>query len=813
MEMSLAHNTALLLLSLSLGILTSYVSLFFAKRAIFMGQFERVAWLIGRAIGFSGVVWLIHFLVMIVYGMKMAITDRPIILFTSVGASALFSFSAFYLMSSKKNFKGQTIISTALLTSSIYVINFFCEKSVNLPALYTLFPEVAIPLFFLTTGTIYIALRIFFIYTKEKDKRKFGWMTALMIGLTIFSFNVIRTGTVNFDMNGTPFPVTGVIAINENSLIFLLFLGLFTMMSLMVSILSFEKKLDHTKGKSKFANQMYQSIIHAANDGVFTVNHEGKILSWNQSAERIFGYKESEIIHSQINKIINSTMEEICLIRQKSKQKASGDFSSAGTIELVGKHAVNGEFPIEVSISTIESEEGYVYTAIIRDITEREMNKQKIEALVYTDPLTELPNRRLIQEHLASLIEGTEARDRQISVMFIDLDKFKHVNDIHGHRVGDKLLIEIASRVRACLKDEGMIGRLGGDEFLVILPNTTPFESKSIAKKIIDAINLPVEIEGAELFVSCSVGISLFPEDGSTAGELMKHADTAMYKSKQSGGTQSCFYTNEMEQKISRKVLLESGLRRALERNEMKVYYQPQVDRDGKGIIGVEALLRWTHPELGNVSPSEFIPIAEETKLIIPIGEWVLEQTCLQLKEWKDRGIVINRVAVNISTIQFHNTNFVQMVRRKIHSHKLPPSSFELEITESVIQDSFTAIPIMKEIKAIGCNLSLDDFGTGYSSLRYLKDFPLDTLKIDKSFIQTVLFSEKDQAIVDTIINMAAQLGLKVIAEGVETEDQLEYLKKNVNIGYQGYLFSPPMDAGNITTSMIFTEVKGSQRF
>ncbi|WP_102336208.1 putative bifunctional diguanylate cyclase/phosphodiesterase [Salimicrobium jeotgali] len=347
--------------------------------------------------------------------------------------------------------------------------------------------------------------------------------------------------------------------------------------------------------------------------------------------------------------------------------------------------------------------------------------------------------------------------------------------------------------MKTLLPSEAILSRNSGDEFIIVYPEATSYQVSSFTRNIAQALRSPFLIREFKIYTSLAIGVSTYPEDGETADELIKNADTAMYQAKKKGDNIACFFTESMNEEVSRKTLLEIGLQQAYESGELTLYYQPQVNTNTGEVIGMEALLRWEHSELGRISPAEFIPLAEESKLIIPIGEWVLKEACKQFREWMDEGYELGHVAVNISSVQFQNRELPEVIGKILEETQLPPEYVELEITESVVQNTKEAIPIMKELKQMGVKLSLDDFGTGYSSLKYLKDFPLDTLKIDKSFIQTVHKSEKDQAVIDTIIKMGNRLALNVIAEGVETSGQLDYLKERQCLYYQGFLFSKPI--------------------
>lgn len=434
--------------------------------------------------------------------------------------------------------------------------------------------------------------------------------------------------------------------------------------------------------------------------------------------------------------------------------------------------------------------------AVITDITDRKRSEEKIHYMAYYDELTGLPNRRLFYECLQQKM----AENKKVALLFIDLDRFKTVNDTLGHHVGNILLKMVAEQLQESVQGIGTVCRMGGDEFTVILPCKTTRESEQMAQKIIQTLSNPIMVEGVELFITPSIGISLYPDHGETDEELLKKADIAMYYTKENGKNNYYIYTSELDKLNTRKVKIESALRRAIEKEEFTLHYQPKVELSTGTIVGTEALLRWNHHELGSISPGEFIPIAEDIGMIPPIGEWVLRAACKQNKEWQTVGYPPIPMSVNVSAIQLKE-EFVAIVSSVLQETELDPCYLELEITESVMQNIRHSSPILKKLKALGIQLSIDDFGTGYSSLSYLNSLPVDTVKIDKSFIDDILDPENGGVMVKTIIDMGRNLNFEVIAEGIETKQQNQFLQKNnCHLG-QGYLFSPPLPADKIWES------------
>jgi diguanylate cyclase (GGDEF)-like protein/PAS domain S-box-containing protein len=441
---------------------------------------------------------------------------------------------------------------------------------------------------------------------------------------------------------------------------------------------------------------------------------------------------------------------------------------------------------------------------VIQDVTERKAQEARIEHLAYHDSLTGLPNRAMLMDRLGQALSQAQRLDQQVAVLFIDLDRFKLVNDSLGHPVGDQLLQEIARRLRATLRDNDTVARVGGDEFQVVVCNVAgATDAARIAEKLMRALGEPFTLEGQELHVTASLGVSLFPRDGASGELLLKYADTALYEAKGEGRNAYRFFSPEMNAQAHGRLRLENDLRRAVERHELELHYQPQLDLSTGEVCAVEALVRWRHPVRGLVLPNAFIPMAEETGLVLGIGEWVLNEACRQVAQWQRDGLADNlsplRVAVNISARQLQRPGLDGAVRRALSLSGLPADCLELEITESsVMLDPLHAQSVLQSLRELGVQLSIDDFGTGYSSLAYLKRLPLDRLKIDRSFIGGIPADTDDAAIVETIIVMTHKLGLRVIAEGVETLEQRLQLVRQGCDEMQGFLLAHPVPAGEL---------------
>ncbi|UHA61398.1 EAL domain-containing protein [Metabacillus litoralis] len=452
---------------------------------------------------------------------------------------------------------------------------------------------------------------------------------------------------------------------------------------------------------------------------------------------------------------------------------------------------------IEISVMNILYEGRKARLIVGRDITERKKADEIIHQMAYYDSLTGLPNRNMFKDHLNEHL--SQANDNMLAVLFLDLDRFKIINDTKGHSIGDLLLQKAAKRLVEAVGNQGMVSRQGGDEFIILLESTSYEEIEEVAQGIIQAFSQPFDLNGDEFFVTPSVGISLYPVDGEDQETLIKNADTAMYLAKERGKNNYQYYNSTLQNVSTRKMELEVGLRKALAKEHFEVFYQPQYRLDTREVCGVEALLRWKHPKLGMISPADFIPLAEETGLIVPIGRWVLRKVCEQHKLWKGAGLGAVPVAVNVSVRQIQDLGFVDDVKQALRDFKLNPADLELEITESIMQNIEFSRIVLNKLKELGVKIAIDDFGKGYSSLSYLKYLPIDKIKIDKSFVDDILDSTLNGSIAKAIIEMSHTMNFSVIAEGIEEEVQLTFLLNNFCELGQGYLLSKPLDVVGVT--------------
>ena len=544
---------------------------------------------------------------------------------------------------------------------------------------------------------------------------------------------------------------------------------------------------------------LFAKVFEHSGEAIAITDANNNIVSVNKAFTIVTGYTPEEAIGKNPC-IMNSGMHD-AIFYQRMWQKIHEDGVWKGEIFNRRK---NGEiYPEWLSISTIRDGNGKIvnHVSLFTDITSQKESEKHIQFLAHYDPLTRLPNRRLFGDRLKQVLSSANRHTDKAGLLFIDLDRFKNVNDSLGHLAGDELLRTAADRLDNCIRESDTVARLGGDEFVVILNEIKePEDAAHVSQKILDALSDPFELDGHKISISSSIGISIYPDDGADSDTLIKNADTAMYHAKASGRNNFQFFTPGMNAKAFETLLMENELREAINKNEFMLYYQPKVSVASGKVVGMEALIRWKHAARGLVPPVQFIAVAEECGLIIEIGKWALREACAQNKKWQELGLLHAPVAVNISALQFHAGDLKSQVLQTLHDTGLAAHYLELEITEGIImKETESTIATLASLKEIGVLLSIDDFGTGYSSLSYLNRFPVDTLKIDKSFINGITSNTGSAAITRTIITMGDAFGLTVIAEGVETAEQYAFLKRNGCDEIQGYYFSKPLPADEFT--------------
>ncbi|MCG9663169.1 EAL domain-containing protein [Vibrio mediterranei] len=545
-------------------------------------------------------------------------------------------------------------------------------------------------------------------------------------------------------------------------------------------------------------------IFNNFQEGMMITDQNGKILDVNSAFSEVTGYQAIEVIGKN-PRFLQSGHHDAQFYQNLWQQLSETGLWKG---EFINRKKDGSIYPQMATISTINDDGNSLlhYICVFEDISKQKAHEEKLRKMAFFDPLTNLPNRSHLTSILKQSIEGGQRHSEQFATLFLDLDHFKHINDSKGHLYGDRLLSQVADRLADVLHHRASIGRIGGDEFVIIL---TDYDSEAQLLDTIDetlgVFNRPFELDSQEsLRVSGSIGVALYPQDGQNSETLLKNADTAMYLAKKNGRNGYAFYSPDLTYSSVLHVRVQSALHDAVEKQQLSLVYQPQYDLTNNTLIGVEALLRWNHPELGVIAPAQFIPIAEKTGLIQRIGAWVIREACEQGRRWLDQGIEFGKIAVNVSGLQLQHPNFVTKLKQKLLDTNFPAERLEIEITESfLLIDHQLAVDTLNQIRELGIEISLDDFGTGYSSLSYLKGLPISKLKIDRSFICDVPDENDSNAIVQAIIVMGETLSLKIVAEGVENGDQVEYLRSHGCEYGQGYVFSKPVTADQLATLFV----------
>jgi diguanylate cyclase (GGDEF)-like protein/PAS domain S-box-containing protein len=551
----------------------------------------------------------------------------------------------------------------------------------------------------------------------------------------------------------------------------------------------------------------FRTIVEKSWSGVVLLDGDLRFSFTGSSTQHLIGYADGEMLGHSIFEYIHPR-----------------DINRARTVfsELLSRpnHEAHGELRFRRKDGTYVWLEGFSQNLLhepsvnavvlnYRDVSQRKETEKQLEYRAYYDSLTGLPNRLLFRDRLVNSLAAARRNRVGVAVMYLDLDHFKLVNDGLGHSVGDKLLSDVARRLQTALRASDTISRIGGDEFSILLPEVVSTEAVAgVARKVLDSLVRPFDVDGHDLFVTASIGIGCFPADGNDAEALLKCADAAMYRAKELGRNQAQLFTASMNERYVRRLALEQHLHHAIEREQLELYYQPVYDRARRRFVSVEALLRWRDPARGMVQPAEFIELAEETGMIIPIGAWALRTACHQLRQWQDQGLTL-RMAVNISAVQLQQRDFGALVRSVVAEAGIAPEMLQLEITESAAMQNFElTLETLRELRTLGVGVAVDDFGTGQSSLIYLKHFPIDTIKIDKEFLREVTVDDTAAAIVSYVINLAHTLGLRVVAEGVETDEQYSFLRHYACDMMQGYLFSKPLPVAEVVPFLQQTLIK-----
>ncbi|MFF2019332.1 EAL domain-containing protein [Paenibacillus sp. NPDC058177] len=759
-------------------------------------------------------IWSMHFVGMMSMTLPFPVYYDLSVVLLSVAVGVVASFVALLILGRKKLSMGQLLGGASLFAFGISAMHYIGMYAMQVNISYNIgYVALSILVAFVASITA-LWLSLYFVQQGRRSSfiKKFG--SALIMGAAIAGMHYTGMLAAHFETEASADRMLSPLSqiLDQTKLGYIIAAG--TLFTLGLSLIGlYISRLFSKQALEKQENEKwYRSLYEHNQDGIVSIDLHRKIIGINPAAARITGVREKEFRHRPASSLLTLVVEEEQeRIRELFLRTIDGE---AVRYETVLRHGSHDRIHVSVVLAPVIVDEQVVGSYIIlRDITEEKRAEEKHLYLAFHDELTGLPNRRKFNQTISEMIEVRSQDQKPFAVMVMDIDRFKIINDSLGHIYGDLFLQEVSSRIlRIVNSDQAMLARMGGDEFAVLFyPDTDVENSAVLADKIIQEIGQPYYLKDNEFYVTASIGIALFPEHGQDAVQLLKNADTAMYEVKKNGKNGHQFYSVELYAVLQERMELEADLRKALERKELVLYYQPQIRTGDINMVGVEALVRWNHPVRGLLSPDVFISLAEETGLIMELGNQVLYEACRQMHEWHQAGGPVVPVAVNLSSQQFHQPNLVEQIKQILSETGLSPQYLELEITESMMMDAKLSFDILNQLTEHGIRISLDDFGTGYSSFSYLKMFPIHKVKIDRSFIQDLAVNSNDKAIVSTIITMAKQLNMDVIAEGIETRAQLDILAEQDCNEVQGYFYSRPLSAIDVEQQFFVPSRAGSE--
>jgi diguanylate cyclase (GGDEF)-like protein/PAS domain S-box-containing protein len=819
-------NSSLVALSVLVAVIGSFTALTHASRMRHTQGKSAYIWMFVGSITLGAAIWSMHFIGMLAFHLPIPLSyDLPLTVLSAVPAIAS-SLLGFYVLRSNVVSNTRILLVSLIMGAGISTMHYTGMAALKI------MPEVEY------NSTIYVLSILIAVFAswfallmmyrgdqiKLPDYLRFS-LGSLVIGFAISGMHY--TSMQSITINPASICAAGVSQIDSGILAILVFLASLIWFASGILAAFFDRRIAHQntqallslqrahdnleKSAKELAVSMMndlresekkmRSVVEGALDCIVMMDDKGNIVDFNPAAELTFGYKRDEVIGKNLTGLIIPIASRQAHMESFIQFSKTGESTMFGKrVELTAMRADGSEFPVELAITAFDWSGSRMMVGYIRDITDRKKAELEINDLAFYDPLTKLPNRRLLRERLETALLAERQLKNFSAILFIDLDNFKILNDTRGHDIGDLLLIEVSARLKSCVRDEDTVARLGGDEFVVILGylsdniEQATVQAELVGEKIRKELGRFYLIKDFDHYSTPSIGINMFHKEEMSVDELLRRADTAMYQAKQAGRNAVKFFDPAMQAALEARAKLEDDLRFALESDQLKLLLQMQVNESNQ-IIGVEALIRWEHPEQGLIFPSEFVPFAEESLLILPIGQWVLETACAQLMEWQNNSLTKDlNIAINVSARQFRQVDFVEQIRSTLAKFDIQPTKLKLELTESLVFDNITdSIKKMRELRAIGIHFAMDDFGTGYASLIYLKSLPLSQIKIDRSFVRDIAIDRDDEIIVQTIISMAHNLGLEVIAEGVETIEQLEFLRRNGCKAFQGHLFGKPI--------------------
>ncbi|BBE49783.1 putative signaling protein [Ferriphaselus amnicola] len=805
-----SYDIWLVLLSIGIAVMASYIGLDMASRVNLAKRVHlRQLWLIGGTLSMGCGIWAMHFIGMLAYNLPIPVAYHiPTTLLSLLVANLVSGLTLF--MASRKSLGWMKL----LLTGTIMGLGIAAMHYVGMSAMQ-IAPTINydLPLFSLSliiaiiaaVAALYLAFSL-----RDENSPSTIWKkagSAILMGIAIVGMHFTGMAAAVISPDSICTAAAPEYSGDVLAVIVAICSGLIVAATLLLGMLDArvarqaEKEVRMMTRELRDSEERFRTMTERVRDIFSILSPEGIVKYESPAVMDALGYEPEELIGNNMFELVHPQDNEA--VQYQFERVLAGE-EMIRPIEFRFRHK-NGTWRILEAFARNELANPAVDGIVVhsRDITEHKQSQQTIWNLAHHDALTGLPNRSLLQDRILQAIHQAHREGHKLAVLFLDLDHFKHINDSLGHHVGDALLQVAAQRIESCLREGDTVARLGGDEFVVLLPS---FQSDAdvvmVADKILEELGKPFEIDGHGLHIGVSIGISQYPRDGKEPGHLMRMADAAMYHAKANGRNNAQFFTEQIDSVARERLQVENGLRLAIQQGELRLYYQPLVDLKTNVVVGMEALIRWEHPERGLLSPGSFVEIAEDTGLISIIGEWILGEACHQAKQWNDQGFAL-QVAINLSVRQFDSGNLHQTIVHALRQSGLPARQLKLEITEStMISNIEETSQLLERLRSLGIQIAIDDFGTGYSSLSYLKRFPIDTLKIDQSFVRDIGVDTDDEAIVTAIIAVAHSLKMGLVAEGIETERQLDFLRGlGCDIG-QGYYFSKPLPPDAFTEFM-----------
>ena len=787
-----SYNIGLVILSFLIVALASYSALDLVGRITHSKKKAKKYWLIGGAVTMGLGIWSMHFVGMLALQVHATISYDYHKVLISIGIAIFASWVSLFFVSRETMSRNQLFIGGASLSTAIVSMHYTGMSAMRMSASIQYDPFLVFLSVIIACVASVLALKIGFRYKNRNANRLFEKMvSANILGMAVAGTHYTGMAAATYHSDDMVHIASSALPIGTLLLALGIGIAILFIQILVIFFLGFDKKLTLQNKELLLTQQKFDSLITYNPDIIFRINKDGKLETINPAISRVLGYTPEDIRKLSLESLVSEEVWKEC--KNYCIDTLRGALRS---FEIEASHKNNSKVALNIlTIPVYVDNEIKGINAIAKDITEQKLALAKVNYLAYYDELTGLPNRRAFKEKANSLLQNHG--DEMAALLLMDIDRFKTINDTLGHGQGDLFIKEIAKRFTECLEPGEILARVGVDEFTVFLPKITGLEQAEItAQKLLHSLEEPIKINTHDIYTTTCIGISSFPQDGLNIEELLKRADLAMFLGKGTGDSSYKFYKESMESRLD-KIQIEEEMRTGIQKDdEFILYFQPKIDTRTAEISGAEALVRWNHPRLGFVSPAEFIPLAEETGLIIQLGEKILDLACAQLHAWHKDGFDSIQIAVNISTRQFMQDNFIEKLKRMLDKWSIDGKNLELEITESTAMNNVNrAIFTFERLRELGVKIAIDDFGTGYSSFAYLKDYPINTLKIDQSFIRNLATGGPDEAIVASIIGLAKNMQLNIVAEGVENQMQFDFLKELDCNQVQGYMFSKPLPA------------------